>query len=241
MAEVTVATLNIFNRAGEWGLRAPLLLEQFEQLAPDVIGLQEIDLVLDQGMWISRQVNIRMGERPHYRIKHAANPDTRASYHGIATMSRLPFEEHEILDLMTFERVAQRFVLRCGDEPFVFVNTHLHHPVEAQQERVEQIERLFAWLDRDTRGLPAVVVGDFNAAWTHRPFRRIVARGWRDAHRTLGLGTSNSWRADKRPLPPFVRIDHALVNDGLDIVAIDDVHLPGSDHRGFVVTIRCRR
>lgn len=163
MPQVKVATLNIFNRMGEWGHRAPLLIDQFEALAPDVIGLQEIDLVLDQGMWISRQINARLPQQPHYRIKHAANPETRAFVHGIATLSRLPFEEHEILDLMTFERVAQRMVFRCGDRPFVFVNTHLHHPPEAQQERVEQIERMQAWLDRDTRGLPAVIVGDFNA------------------------------------------------------------------------------
>ncbi|MEX0750413.1 MAG: endonuclease/exonuclease/phosphatase family protein, partial [Dehalococcoidia bacterium] len=186
MPEVTVATLNIFNRAGEWGLRAPLLIEQFEQLTPDVIGLQEIDLVLDQGMWISRQVNIRMGQRPHYRIKHAANPDTRASYHGIATMSRLQFEEHEILDLMTFERVAQRFVLRCGDRPFVFVNTHLHHPVEAQEERVEQIERMFAWLDRDTRRLPLVIAGDFNAyADPPEPAVTMMKQRYRSAHEAV--------------------------------------------------------
>ncbi|MEX0750416.1 MAG: isocitrate/isopropylmalate family dehydrogenase [Dehalococcoidia bacterium] len=37
MADVTVTTLNIFNRAGEWSLRAPLLLDQFERLAPDVM------------------------------------------------------------------------------------------------------------------------------------------------------------------------------------------------------------
>src|SRR3990172_9532910 len=99
MAEFTVATLNLFNRMGEWDSRAPLVIDQLEALSPDVIGFQEIDLMLDQGMWISRQINLKLGkDGPHYRIKHAANPGTRASYHGIATLSRLEFVEHEVLD-----------------------------------------------------------------------------------------------------------------------------------------------
>jgi endonuclease/exonuclease/phosphatase family metal-dependent hydrolase len=163
MPAVKVATLNLFNRMGQWGHRAPLVVDQLEELAPDVIGLQEVDLTLDQGMWISRQVNKRLPGQPHYRIKHATNTGQRASFHSIATLARIDFLEHEILDLMTFERVAQRMVFRCGEQPFVFVNTHLHHPVEAQQERVQQLECLLAWLDRDTRRLPTVILGDFNA------------------------------------------------------------------------------
>ncbi len=195
MPQVKVATLNIFNRMGEWGHRAPLVIDQLEELAPDVIGMQEIDLVLDQGMWISRQINARLGLQPHYRIKHAANTETRAFVHSIATLSRLPFEEHEILDLMTFERVAQRMVLRCGDRPFVFVNTHLHHPPEAKQERVEQIERMQAWLDRDTRGLPAVIVGDFNAyADPPEPAVTLMKSRYRSAYETAhGREPEKTW------------------------------------------------
>ena len=195
MASVKVATLNLFNRMGEWGLRAPLVIDQLEGLAPDVLGLQEVDLVLDQGMWISRQINKRVGLAPHYRIKHATNPDTRASFHAIATLSRLPFDEHEILDLMSFERVAQRMVFRCGERPFVFVNTHLHHPPEAQQERVEQIERMLAWLGRDTRGLPTVIVGDFNAyAEPPEPAVGLMKSRFRSAYETVhGREPEKTW------------------------------------------------
>ncbi|HEY8173173.1 MAG TPA: endonuclease/exonuclease/phosphatase family protein [Dehalococcoidia bacterium] len=190
MAEVRVATLNLFNRMGQWGHRAPLVIQQLEELMPDVIGLQEVDLALDQGMWISRQINARMGENPHYRIKHAANTGQRASFHAIATLARLPFEEHEILDLMTFERNAQRMVFRCGggpgERPFVFVNTHLHHPPESQQERVDQINTMLAWLDRDTRGLPTVIVGDFNAyAEPPEPAVKLMKSRYRSAYETV--------------------------------------------------------
>ena len=163
MPTVKVATLNLFNRMGEWGHRAPLVIDQLESLLPDVIGLQEVDMVLDQGMWISKQINTRLPGVPHYRIKHAVNPGQRAFFHGIATLSRIGFEEHEIVDLMTYERNAQRFVFQCGSQPFFLVNTHLHFPPEAKQDRVAQLERLLAFLDRDPRRLPIVIVGDFNA------------------------------------------------------------------------------
>ena len=38
-------------------------------------------------------------------------------------------------------------------------------------------------------------------------------------------------------LPPFVRLDHALVRDGLIPTSTKDFTVPGSDHRGFVVSL----
>jgi endonuclease/exonuclease/phosphatase family metal-dependent hydrolase len=163
VAEFTVATLNLFNRMGDWERRAPLVIDQLEALSPDVIGFQEVDLMLDQGMWIARQINQRLKERPHYRMRHAASPGKQVSYHGIGTLSRLECLEHEVLDLMTFERVAQRMLFRVGERTIAFVNTHLHHPPEAREERVRQLEYLLGWLDRDQRGLPLIVAGDFNS------------------------------------------------------------------------------
>ena len=87
MTEVKVATLNLFNRMGDWEKRAPLVIEQLEALSPDVIAFQEVDLMLDQGMWIARQLNLRLKDQSHYRIKHAASPGKRVSYHGVGTLS----------------------------------------------------------------------------------------------------------------------------------------------------------
>jgi len=180
MAEIKVATLNLFNRLGDWEKRAPLVIDQLEELSPDVIAFQEVDLVLDQGMWIARQLNLRLTVRPHYRMKHAASPGKRVSYHGIGTLSRLDCLEHEILDLMTFDRVAQRMVFGSGDRSFLFVNTHLHHPPEAEAERVEQLEYLLGWLDRDVRGLPTIVAGDFNS-YVHEKAVALMKSRFRSA------------------------------------------------------------
>ena len=35
MTNIKIATLNLFNRMGEWGHRAPLVIDQLEGLAAD--------------------------------------------------------------------------------------------------------------------------------------------------------------------------------------------------------------
>jgi endonuclease/exonuclease/phosphatase family metal-dependent hydrolase len=180
MPQVKVATLNLFNRMGEWDARFPLVLEQLEALAPDVIGFQEIDLGIDQGMQISREINKRLGAQPHYRIKHATTPGVRASVFSIGTIARIDCVEHEILDLMTFDRISQRMVYVVDGKRFAVVNNHLHHPPEAETERIEQAQRLLAWLAR-FEPLPTVVLGDFNA-YEHEETVALFKSHFRSAH-----------------------------------------------------------
>jgi endonuclease/exonuclease/phosphatase family metal-dependent hydrolase len=250
MPQVKIATLNLFNRMGEWGHRAPLVIDQLEALVPDVIGLQEVDLTLDQGMWISRQVNKRLPGQAHYRIKHANNPDTRASYHAIATLARIPFIEHDVLDLMSFERVAQRLRFACGDREFLFVNTHLHHPPEAQQERVDQLRTLLTWLDRDARGLPLVVAGDFNAyADPPEPAVALMKSRFRSAHEAAhGREPEKTWTTpvntyDKSPHGTidyiFVSPEWTVAEAGLafDRPSPHDPKMYPSDHIGLYAVL----
>jgi endonuclease/exonuclease/phosphatase family metal-dependent hydrolase len=94
---------------------------------------------------------------------------------------------------------------------------------------------------------PAVMTGDFNASWGHPEMRRLMtAGGWRDAHQLLGRGLSCSWPTDHwhpafKIHPPFVRLDHALVNDGLRVLDASGFDVPGSDHLGVVVTVQRAR
>jgi len=248
VAQVTVATLNLFNRMGDWERRAPLVIEQLEALSPDVIAFQEVDLALDQGMWIARQINLRLKDQPHYRIRHAASPGKRVSYHGIATMSRVECLEHEVLDLMTFERVAQRLLFRCGDKLFVFVNTHLHHPPEAEDERTAQAEYLLDWLDRDGRGLPTVIAGDFNS-YVHEKTVALMKTRFRSVFEAVhGHEPDKTWPTPVNDFDPSPHgtLDYICVSPeftvreaGLcfDIPAAGDPKLYPSDHLGLCAVL----
>jgi hypothetical protein len=82
-----------------------------------------------------------------------------------------------------------------------------------------------------------VLVADLNVSYFHPSFRRFLDRtGLRDVHTALGRGFSVSWPTHGL-VPPFVRLDHALVGADVTATAIDDVDVPGSDHRGFTVSV----
>ena len=248
MSAITVATLNIFNRMGDWERRAPIIVDQVLALTPDVIGFQEIDLNLDQGMWLVRQVNQRLAERPHYRIRHAASPGKYASVHGIATMSRLDAVEHVVLDLMSHERMAQRLVFETGGKQFALVNTHLHHPPEDAAVRVQQLEYLLAWLDRDERDLPTIVLGDFNS-YVEEPAVALMKSRFRSAHEAIhGREPEKTWPTPVNTFddsPPgtldyiYVSSEFHISDAGLafDMPAASAPNLYPSDHLGLFARV----
>jgi endonuclease/exonuclease/phosphatase (EEP) superfamily protein YafD len=120
-------------------------------------------------------------------------------------------------------------------EPFTLYVVHPSSPFVALDGWHRELDGLRS-LHVDRSG-PALVVGDFNADHWHPPFRRLLAAHWNDAHHLMRRPFSASWPTDRRPVPPFTRLDHALVNDQLVVRDVRNVVVPGSDHLGLVVTI----
>jgi endonuclease/exonuclease/phosphatase family metal-dependent hydrolase len=243
MTTVTVATLNLFNKAGRWGERLPLLLEQFTELLPDVIGLQEIDLVIDQGMSFCRLVNARIAEGPRYRVYHMGRPGRAAHAQALAVMSRLPVEGHEGLDFLSYEGVAQRLRARLeGGALIDFYNTHLYFPPEAAQERLEQARRLVAWTETWDGADAVAVVGDFNA-YPGEPTVALMKERFVSAHeRAQGREPEQTWPTPVNtydPSPPgcldYIFVAGAAVEEArvvFDRPHALDAQLYPSDHLG---------
>ncbi|HEY5640653.1 MAG TPA: endonuclease/exonuclease/phosphatase family protein [Dehalococcoidia bacterium] len=247
MPGVKVASLNLFNRMSDWELRQPLVVGQLIKLMPDVIGFQEIDLMIDQGIEISRAINKRLGDRPHYRIKHATTPGLMASIFGIGTLARIECVEHEVLDLMSFDRIAQRMVYAVGGARFALVNTHLHHPPEATEERARQAEYILRWLDRHDQ-LPTVVSGDFNS-YEGEPTIEIMKGRLRSAFEAAnGHEPEKTWPTpvntfDKAPAGTldyiYVSPEFHVIEAGLafDEPSPDNPDLFPSDHLGLYAVL----
>ena len=87
-----------------------------------------------------------------------------------------------------------------------------------------------------TTDAPTLLIGDLNSSYWHPDFRRLLDAGFVDANDAVGSGFSTSWPTDWW-IPPFVRLDHALTVGGLVSIDVDDLDVPGSDHRGLVVTV----
>jgi endonuclease/exonuclease/phosphatase (EEP) superfamily protein YafD len=88
----------------------------------------------------------------------------------------------------------------------------------------------------DKRSGPMVMIGDLNASYLHPPLRKLMAHGLRDAHELVGKGLTFSYPIGDR-VPPVTRIDHALVTSEIAVLSVDEVTIPGSDHRGFVTRL----
>jgi endonuclease/exonuclease/phosphatase (EEP) superfamily protein YafD len=159
---------------------------------------------------------------------------------GTALWSRHPLTAHPDESAGHHTVVAD---LDAPGGPVQVIVIHTQSPIEHYAEWHRDLEYLAAI--RPTG--PAVMTGDFNASWWHPELRRLMRTGgWRDAHQVTGHGLSASWPTEKwhpvfRVHPPFVRLDHALVNDGLRVLATSDFHTPGSDHLGLVVTVQRAR
>lgn len=244
--DITVATLNLFNRLGRWGERAPLLVEQLAELQPDVIGLQEVDLVIDQGNWLVHMVNSRLGPQ-EYQIRHVTSPGRLAFVLANAVMTRLPVLAHETLDLLAGERTAQRLRLRVDSSEFDFYNTHLHHPLEARDLRLEQARRLLAWMEERSGSRPLAAAGDFNGR-PDEPAIAAMKERLRSAHESAqGSEPEKTWPTPVNtfdPDPPgcldYIFVRGARVSEcrlAFDRAHPHDPTLYPSDHLGLLARL----
>jgi endonuclease/exonuclease/phosphatase (EEP) superfamily protein YafD len=148
---------------------------------------------------------------------------------GIAVWSRIPMTG-EVVHIIGRPTVDATLHLDGGDVRMLAI--HTIPPTLSAPKWSDEIRIIGDVADGER---PTVLVGDFNASRWHPSFRALIGRGWRSGHELLGKGWSVSWPMRGYPAPPFVRIDHALVNQAIVPVEVREVAVTGSDHRGFVM------
>jgi len=119
---------------------------------------------------------------------------------------------------------------------FELVVVHTRSPVGARWTRMwaEQLGALRN-VSRSAR-FPLVMAGDFNANRDHRPFRRLLDTGLRDAHDVSGAGWSPTWSATAW-WKLTTRLDHILVSPGIAVTGYHRGGEFGSDHLPVVVDL----
>lgn len=169
-----------------------------------------------------------MFERFPYRLDNK-----RRGGDGAFVLSRFPIVTRALARYG--DQLVPEIVVRLDDGRLLrVVAVHPLRPAGGESTTTWEayLSDLAGVVDRDD--IPTAYVGDFNATRWHQPFARLLRQGLTDAHEARGRGLSRSWPAGRRPL---LRLDHALLTSGVAALAIDDVTLPGSDHRGFVVDL----
>ena len=196
-------------------------------LAPDA----DVLAVVEMNEAMAEQLEqLGVDERYPYRL---ARPHW--SSEGLGLYSKFPIVDGEIRRIGS--RLGMEVRLDVDGQPVRVFVVHPFPPVSDGRTSREWADSLDAIGDAATTpGPPTVVVGDFNASRWHPPFRDLLGRGLRDVHEWMGRGFSTSWPV-AWDLPPFVRLDHALLRPGVVPTGVRELHVPGSDHRGLVADL----
>jgi len=124
-----------------------------------------------------------------------------------------------------------------GGRPVTLTAVHPLAPTRGHaaiwQRELAVIRQTLAAVDE-----PQVVAGDFNASRDHRPFRDLLAAGFRDC---ADSGQSRSWPGFTWPAAgralPVMRLDHVLVSRTATVRMARAIRVPRTDHHGVLAAI----
>lgn len=167
MIEFSLVTINILNDLTFWEVRGSLLVEQIIELNPDLIALQEVSLQRggSNAHWIAEKLNQRRAnpeKQVPYDVLLCPKTGVFAHREGLAILSRLPVKQHECLDLLSQNRVAQVARFRLESRELLLVNGHFFWQPGVSPQRQKQVELLLDFLDTQPIDFPVIVCGDFN-------------------------------------------------------------------------------
>jgi endonuclease/exonuclease/phosphatase (EEP) superfamily protein YafD len=90
-----------------------------------------------------------------------------------------------------------------------------------------------------------VLAGDLNTTQFRPEYRKLLRRGVVDAHDSLGKGLTTSFRLAANGVlsspGSIVRLDHALLSDGVAAMEVEDLDPCGSDHQPFRLVAAVRQ
>lgn len=200
MSKIRLVTWNINSVRARAGIVEKLL----DEVNPDILCLQETKV---QNHMYPTDVFEKFG------LKHHAIAGQK-SYHGVATHSKLPITEQEVINwcdmgdarhvATTFEngiRLDNFYVPAGGDEPDVAINDKFAHKMDFLAEMTN-------W----SHDLPSdgkhILVGDLNIAplesdvWSHKKLLKVVSHTPQECEAMMSLMEAHDWHDVMRQFVP---------------------------------------
>ena len=259
-----VATLNIWNRFGPWEQRLAAIRAGVGELAPDIMGMQEV-LRLAAGEGDSLDQAAAVAEGFGYHLAYGRSKDER--WYGNAVLSRWPIVHTECFELPRCRTDEKRSLLLAAiDSPFgeiPFFVTHLNWRLDDGHTREAQVLDIAQRVRAVASEFPAILVGDFNAepgSDEIRYMRGLTSLGstsrvyFQDAFADAGDGSPGYTFSRRNPFAaplrePDRRIDYIFVRgrderfrgEPLEARVCFDAPVDGtypSDHFGVTAKLR---
>ncbi|MEQ8278730.1 MAG: endonuclease/exonuclease/phosphatase family protein [Deltaproteobacteria bacterium] len=212
--ELSVVSINLRHDQDFWEERFDLVADEIVRLDPDLIGLQEIEISVDQSQVLHERIVERGGA--DYAIFEQLKFGVQGlGGEGVGVFSRFPILETDAVDL-DHGRPGVFVRLSLGDgERIEFFNTHLHNVGEDEVRRA-QMQSMVAFADQHADGAPQILTGDMNALPDSGTLNAALDVGWRDSFTDANpsaLGATSGIRLrkdDPTPQRAQNRIDYVL-------------------------------
>jgi endonuclease/exonuclease/phosphatase family metal-dependent hydrolase len=249
-----VATINLRHDSDWWQDRFPLIADEIARLDPDLIGMQEIEIAIDQSAALLGLLESRTPTRYHL-YQELKTGLLAISGEGIGILSRFPIEATAVHDLQYGRPAVFARVRAAADRSVDFYNTHLHHE-GGDEVRRPQMEAVLDFIGATSGQNPAILTGDMNATDDSATIATAVAGGLIDSFRavhgdrTAAIGATSPIVLAKTPVEqrPTRRIDYVFARPGgarIEVlgstVAFTRTASSGlypSDHLGVMTTLR---
>jgi endonuclease/exonuclease/phosphatase family metal-dependent hydrolase len=237
--------------------RLPLLADEIVRLSPDLIGLQEIEIMVDQGYELLAQIADRGG--PAYQqYQHLKWGDIGAlTGEGVGIFSRFPIAESDVYDLQEGLRVA--VWTRVEVQPGYFLdlyNTHLEAE-GTDLSRVGQLNLVLEFMALNGDEHIRLLTGDMNSTDETMAIGTLRDAGFVDTYADVHGPDANTSGAtspivlmEGAAQNPTRRIDYVFVEEpgparaAIDatesIVCFENADATGfypSDHLGVMTTL----
>jgi endonuclease/exonuclease/phosphatase family metal-dependent hydrolase len=171
-----IATLNLEQNHKCWEARRELIVQQWGELGPDMLALNEIYLPEQTGRWLQRGAVERLHMRYTLLQQSKVGEDSHTQAEGLLT--RYPVIETANLDYRSHNCVALAARFEIDGR---FLDVYVTHLIAARVEdaaRQYQVGQLREWIRTRDDADFAVVCGDFNAA-PDQPSIRLMSGAFR--------------------------------------------------------------
>ena len=220
---ISIHTHNVWWRQGE----ADPIARSIDAANADILVLQEVSpaMIEDLGS------HPLLADDYRYRASEPSDDST-----GLAVWSRFPISEAAV-ERLDGSRPLLRTTIDGPTGEFRLGAVHVTPPLSGPDTAAW--DRQLGQLAGADASSPALLVGDFNATDDHQQFRAILDAGWTDAHGPKGCGLDATW-PNERIWPTLLRLDHVLVTDHFEVLAVEVGDNATSDHRPVTATLRLR-
>lgn len=181
-----VMTINLRHNLDFWEERFPLIADEIVRLKPDLIGLQEMEIGIEQSKALLKLIAERSGPDgiKYQKYEHLKTGKDMFWGEGITIFSRYPIERKEYEDLQHGRVVLFARIAAADGLTVDLYNTHLHHQ-GGDEVTLPQARKIVGLEKKTDAGFVMFLTGDMNSSEDSQTIKYYVENSFVDTYRAV--------------------------------------------------------